>query len=110
MYKQIKLLKKALELISNPNNWCQGAFARNNKCYIFTEGFPVPPWSFDACKWSFAGALEKVSMGSGDFTLWAEVLCKVEKYNNINIIKFNDTHTHQEIIDLFKKTIAKIEK
>ncbi len=95
------------ELLSDPNKWTQGAAAVDN------EGGSVYPTDRSACQFCLIGGVSRV-LGQGPFseksTLHAEV-CEVlrsacrEIAGNAYLTRYNDSHTHAEVMGLLDKAI-----
>ena len=92
-------LRAARALISNPDNWTQGKFARD------WTGKETTPSATDAFCWCAVGALEKVGSNAEPFKALRWSLptgCR-------SISSFNDSHHHAEVLALFDKAIAELE-
>jgi hypothetical protein len=91
-------LRAARALISDPAKWTQGTIARD------WTGKQTTADSIDAFCWCAIGALEKVASNAEPFKLlkWS----MPSGYRSI--VSFNDSHTHDEVLALFDKTIAKL--
>ncbi len=99
--KASEILKKAREVIINPENWTQEAWARDK------EGIPVDERSSYAVCFCSMGALTKagsIDAGSDEYNY----LRAATDY--IGIAYFNDSSTHPEVIEAFDKAIALAEK
>lgn len=55
--KPSDILRKAAELIADPEKWVRGKMA------IGVNGYPTYPHSPEACKWCAYGAVHKISGG-----------------------------------------------
>lgn len=115
--KPVHVLEAALDLISDPDGWTKGAFARDN------EGDPCLPKSEQArCYCSF-GAI-RVAAGESN-TLAVEALQelamdlpteffkhnKKEEYETLHSVPFWQDHpttSHTDVVNQFKKTIARL--
>ena len=91
--KPSEQLAAARELISVPERWTQGEFARN------AWGDCVSVDDEAATCFCSMGALDKIYEEGGI----AAYLYLVEVMDH-NI--YNDTHTHSEVFDMFSKAIA----
>lgn len=99
----LKTLKAARELISVPERWTQNIFARDK------DGGRIDPQSDEAVCFCSFGAIER-------FT-GCKTLTEVEGHlDNVcarlfgtNVISFNDTRTHAEVLALFDAAIAELE-
>jgi hypothetical protein len=93
-------LRAARDLISDPERWTQGTIARD------WTGKQTTADAVDAFCWCAIGALEKVASNAQPFRAlrWA----MPSGYRSI--VSFNDTHTHAEVLALFDKAIAELER
>ena len=97
----LETLKAARELISDPAKWTQSLFARDK------DGKRIDPQSKDAVCFS----IERFNVG-------CKTLSEVEGHpDNVcerlfrtNVISFNDSHTHPEVLALFDAAIAELER
>lgn len=100
----LTVLKQARELISSPDKWCKGAFARDS------AGLPVYPVDSDACYWCAEGAVGKVVTESNNCCLTD---CKRELNKTVGglFIFWNDKdeRTHAEVLAAFDETIERLE-
>lgn len=100
---QVKaIILAAVALIENPEAWTQDAPARDK------EGVSVDANSKQACRWCTLGAIDKVSY---DYNSWLEATRRVREVLRgdapyISIAKFNDNHTHAEVLALLRKAAA----
>lgn len=96
--KKSEILIKSKELISNPKNWTQGMFARDE------YGTPVPSISENACSWCSAGAVIKVA---NNIYVAISLFALLEKSISRAIAPFNDNpeSTHEDIMNMFDKAI-----
>lgn len=93
----VEVLKAAKALISDPAKWTQRSYARN------AGGFSTCPTNGDAECWCSVGAIECVA-GNSDLCLIAESkLCAA--IGGGGIIRFNDMHTHSEVMAAFDRAI-----
>lgn len=99
----LQILKDALKLIENSDNWTQYTLARD------ANGHMVAPRSAAARSWCASGALRRTSMTS---LQWGEVLTALRSAMDtpIHLGFYNDRHSHEDIILLFKKAIAHLEE
>jgi hypothetical protein len=90
---------KVIALIENPKAWTQNVAARDS------TGLPVMATDTEACRWCTLGALDKVTAdyksGRAATRRVREVLQK--EHPSISIAKFNDNHTHAEVLALLRK-------
>lgn len=95
-----EILTTARKLISDENNWTQGAYARNiaGDSVLYND-----PTAICFCS---IGALERVNKGSRDPIVIAYRALATELGGGSNIVQFNDKATHQEVLALFDRVIA----
>lgn len=85
----------ALELLKDPSKWIQGNMAKDINNNI------VPYDSKEAYKFCLIGALYKVyGYGTKECD---EAIKRMNVFPHINLIQFNDNHTHQEVLNLLKE-------
>jgi len=105
-----EILKDTLNLLYKKNNWTVGVKARNRHCskHYSPLGDSVPSWSYDACKWSLAGAIERCAIDAEAYKDLLIIYAAINKeLNNESIADFNDRASHEEIITLLKKVMKK---
>lgn len=98
-----EIFNEALNLIRDPARWTQWVCARD------ADGDVCDFYSERAVCWCSLGALRKVC--EPEPASWFDNVSKVEKALNRGIgyigrgtlIRFNDTHTHAEVIALWEK-------
>lgn len=95
----VDILKATREKISDPRHWTQGFFALDRK------GFPTPALSEDAVSWCLEGAL--LNACTENYSKAWNVI--VEIAGDIPT-RFNDSHTHADVIALLDKAIAECER
>lgn len=100
----LNTLQAARDLITNPANWTQGNFATTK------TNNPIGPGEKAACKLCALGAVIKVSkpVNSKCMFLLVDTLRMNTLFENIG--DYNDASTHQEVLDLFDKTIVNFRK
>lgn len=96
----LNVLRSARKRISDPANWTQ-------ECWARTAGDESVYYSDStAAKWCADGALR----ASGcDYN----AVCDASQLLDIatkNIIRYNDTHTHEEVLAVFDQVIAGLEE
>ena len=100
-----EILIEARELISDPERWTQGVYARDAQG-IFTD------WdSPEAVSWCVTGAIAKVvrsvQESKGDYN--ALVMSALDKLRcaigHDGVTAFNDAHNHAEVLAAFDKAI-----
>ncbi len=79
-------LKAMRELLSAPERWCQGDYAKDSL------GEPCDPESNRAVCWCLSGAASKVTKREYIRGLWSEFAWPD------SIPNFNDHHTHAEVL------------
>lgn len=111
--KTSEVLRRAKAVIADPEKWTQGAFAR---------GSADAGKSFkDACSLCAVGAVYAITddLGVGGKKIFQRVLCCLGSalamsgeppHDFAEVIKFNDTHTHAEVMALFDRAIEAAEK
>ena len=97
-----QLLIAAKKLIENPEHWTRGSMARN------AEQNPCPVDSEQVTCFCMMGAISAAHL-KGSYSLltpgqvW-NVIAREIRTDSIGF--FNDTHTHQEVLDVFDQTIS----
>ncbi len=100
----LELLKAARARIERPEAWTQGSWARDADGHRCAENAP------GAVRWCSLGAIQGPRQVVGD----AEAALKdtlVDRGSSVAVSTFNDdpTRTHAEVLDLFDRTIARLE-
>ena len=95
-----QLLIAARKLIENPKNWTKRSFARTRSGKVTYNTHP------EACKFCAEGALIRAQRdfaGEVDLAVYA-----LEKHVGLDVYltHFNDSHTHQEVLNVFDQAIA----
>jgi len=104
-----QVLREARELISDPERWAQGAWAKN------APGHSVQTRAPEAVSWCAAGAIYRCA-GNSDLSIDTRELLYDVIGSNISpdsghvIAEFNDTHTHAEVLEMFDRAIALAEE
>lgn len=100
------VLKKAKALISNPESWTQGAFARDKR------GRNVECLSYEACCWCAIGSVlrisDSVACDSHEALSFLNIAAAVlvdYAAERRSAAQFNDLHNHQEVLNLFDTAI-----
>lgn len=110
--KTIKeVLIEARALIADPARWTQGEFART------ADGRILDGYCEGAVCWCALGAIRKVTMEGAEsreertealvLSYDAADLLQAHLANVIAVPKFNDSHTHEEVLALFDKAIGR---
>ena len=100
--KVIETLKAARELISVPERWTQGEYARG------VSARPVAVQSRYAVCWCAKGALNRVQ--SNHYINFQTAIVLERAMGSLAIGKFNDTHSHGQVLAAFDKAIELAEK
>jgi len=103
MSKVYELLTKAQSLISDPSHWTKGTFARNK------DGEPRMDDEADATCWCSMGALRKVT-SAGITQEYPRAIIILSQAADEHIVKFNDSHTHAEVMAVWDKARDLAEK
>lgn len=91
-------LRGVRDLITDPSRWTTRAGARD------AEGYPTYWMDPDATCWCALGAIAKTI---GDRSAIADAATHyLARFASPNLVKFNDTHTHAEVLALFDRAIA----
>ncbi len=99
-------LVKAKEAIQDPNTWTQGRSAR------MADGKPTYPGDSDASCFCSVGAIEKVTLATGDkarYPLYAGAIAELSavlfpKFSGI--AQMNDSSSHGQVMAYFDRAIA----
>lgn len=98
------VLINAKALIADPKNWTQGVFARN------ADGYSTGVHEEDATCFCTLGAIAV----AGNNQKWAQkiaintlskIIDDIDGNAALSIGGFNDTHTHEQVMELFDKAI-----
>ncbi len=96
-------LTEARELISDPENWTKGAFARDE------HGSEVDPWDTEATCWCAWGALKHVYDGvptMGYVGAYHPAIKALAEAAGHWVAGFNDDSNHHEVLAVFDKAIS----
>lgn len=114
MTKVSDIIIEARDVIIDPAKWIQKYYA------IDENGVSVDSTEKTACKFCSMGALqhvmdkheEKTEQGDNKFrcTVFRAFNDKVEELCGTYMVDFNDTHTHEEVIDVWAKVIESVKK
>jgi len=103
MKPELELLINARKLIENPECWTQGVFACDE------DGF-VTDIEEGVCFCSM-GAIIRADGGLGNESYIAAFGAMQSVIgNSTSISRFNDTHTHAEVLAMFDKAIERLSK
>jgi hypothetical protein len=102
---EIEALKAARAKISNPTNWCQGAYARGR------TGRKVFTFSNRATAWCLYGALDSVCMEQhwGSEGPADRLRTTSTRLGYGTPIEANDNGCHADVISIYDKAIADAE-
>lgn len=113
---KLAILKEAREVIREPHNWTQRTYARD------MSGDIVTPGDKRACRFCSLGAIHKAlqpkviefNMSSDVYdNLYESVKDSLNGQLNpscSSIVYFNDHSKHEDILEMFDKTICKLEQ
>jgi hypothetical protein len=96
----LETLKAARKKITPRKSWIKKALAEDSR------GADVDAWQPEACRWCSAGALLAVC---GNWNWEYDAAVQALEYRMGVISRFNDTHTHKEVLAAFDEAIAKLE-
>lgn len=103
----LEILKLARKRIEKPENWTQGALARDSRGNASLLGRHG-----NACSWCALGAM-LVSFEDPNLKMNKEesvvAMNALEEAVGGCVMTFNDTHTHAEVLEAFGRAIAKLE-
>ncbi len=106
----VELLRELRSLLSDESRWAQRNFAYR------ANGVPTGGTYPEAVCWCVSGAMQKV-LGNGTrftteagYSLQAQVVSLLGEESMKGVVKFNDTHTHGEVMDWFDRALAKAEE
>ena len=95
----LQMLKEVKELIDTPDKWCQGSFISN----VISEA-----GGFLYSKRCVTAAIIDAGETSKDMNTSYAVRSYLDTMIGYSLAKFNDTHTHQDVIDLLDKAIESL--
>lgn len=97
-----RVLTSARDLIAKENRWTQGALAHDD------QGKDIAPESDNARCFCILGALRRVAMqiGNDDAKFHAQKILK--KVCGSDLISFNDSHGHKDVVRVFDRAIAQV--
>ena len=93
-----EVLQKAKKLILDPENWTQGVSARDK------DDKSASPNSKAAISWCALGAIAAVDNSAVSHRGAYRKLLDVSGVGYIG--SFNDSHSHEEVLDLFDRAIS----
>lgn len=100
----LEILKSARKLIEKPENWTQGAYARDSRGSAILLGMQG-----NACSWCALGAMlasfePNLKMNTEELVAMNALECAVGG----SVIAFNDARTHADVLDAFDRAIFNI--
>lgn len=96
--------KAVRKLISLPERWTQGEYAKD------VQGYPVKPKTMEAVCFCTLGALERVAHDRVERRQMQKYLTRIAtEETGLDLVELNDTSTHEEIIAFFDRAISKLE-
>lgn len=103
-----EVLVAAKALIDDPKHWTVGTYARD-AC-----GNSVNEMSSKACKFCSMGAVYRAAKTAYGFTGMAQpalavlgaTVAELNETRHQSVSHFNDTHTHEKVMELFDKAIG----
>lgn len=98
---KLETLAAAQWLFFFEKNWSKG-------CVATKDGESCTPWDRKANAWNSFGALENVLIDRDQYRHLLSIVAELEKDAGEALIKFDATHSHQEVIDLFYATMARL--
>jgi hypothetical protein len=98
MSEQLQLLK---EHLSSPNRWCKEYYAINK------DGEETHSHGSDAVSWCMVGAMNYLEHEYKDTFSENDVFDFVHNYIGCSISTYNDTHTHQQVINMLEDATLK---
>lgn len=119
----VKTLKKAMKLIESPDAWCQGSSAANEKGRSVAINDP------EAVRLCAYAALAKVCFKADDppdgdkhdhhhetlLVVHEAIVAEIgrppvvegrAKCDDVSLIQYNDRHTHEDVLNIFKQAIS----
>lgn len=97
----VEVLEAARDLISQPERWTQGVYARS------ATDVPSDVESMEACKFCSVGAVLRVCGLASRDAMSPGQRALVALGGVTHILRFNDKHTHSEVLDAFNKAIGR---
>lgn len=99
-----EVLRTARAKIEKPENWTQGAWARD------ADQHDMMPQMAGACSFCAMGAVQFITGESEAFYVSMQALKRSLETAHVSVLAFNDTHTHAEVLALFDRAIEAEEK
>ena len=103
-----EVLVEARDLISAPERWTQGFYARNSLGHITEWDSPSAVcWCAEGAVGKAAGAVTDPKQGTKNRDIFARARDELKRAARCDSVpKFNDTHAHAEVLAAFGKAIA----
>lgn len=98
----LETLKKARELISDPERWCKGVNCRDKR------GSPCK--SQDATQWCAIGAINHFSYGRSEGRPTMPLHSYSHIFGEINAQFVNDYHGHAAVMTMYDRAIDVLER
>lgn len=108
--KSLKVLKNVYKLLEDPTNWTTEFSARD------TSNSPIIPTDPNACQWCLLGAVEKISHENGcpnqslAISFFLRDTLDGHTVFPTSVPKFNDTHSHADVLYFLKLNIVKLKE
>lgn len=102
----VAVLRKARALIDAPEKWTTGQYAKD------ADGGFCDTWSQATCFCASGALLAAGDVGLDEFNVasgWEDAYALLSRQMRGNIIDFNDSRTHAEVLAAFDKAIAAAE-
>lgn len=100
MTDTLDILRGAYRLIERPEHWCQGEYARTS------GGRHVSIMDEDACAFCLTGALVRAAGGIKASRAASDTVLQVLGDHRSGIPRYNDTHSHLDVLRLLSRAIA----
>ena len=107
--KTSEILRAAKAVIEDQEHWIQGTYgrrSRSSKDHLLGN-------DPEATCWCSMGAIQKVTNSESDYRMELflnDVVRKVTKDPFMGIIRYNDHHTHAEVMKMFDRAIEMAEE
>lgn len=102
----LDVLVRARALIAEPKHWCRYTYGRT----LFW--IPVSEHSLFATRWCATGAIRRAACAVGASARVGRIKWGIESrlMNGAKLERFNDSRTHADVLELFDRRIAELEK
>lgn len=97
----LDVLAEAQKLIFLEKNW-------SKFCAATKSGHQSAPWDLHADAWSIFGAIEKVLLDKKRYNFLLTIASKVEVFTDEPLLKYDLTHSHKEVMELFYRAMQPI--